>query len=234
MCASTEVMSAETETSERRWKTSEAVKRSASTAISSTFFVTARSWLFMMATSFRWVVISRRTPAKPTPVVRTMSTTCAAVAGPADQVPPAAAAVDDVPPARIGGVAQLAAADLPRGRVDAAPFPGEGPIVPAATPARPCCKTPPPALERPASATEEPASAPTPPPPGAPPRRVSDGLGGERRVAAAPRRLLLMGDAEVAAAVGVGSVAPCPSKARSWSTPSWRSRWSSSSSSRGP
>jgi len=145
--------------------------------MSSTFFVTARSWLFMMATSLSWVVISRRTPAKPMPVVRTMSLTCATVMRPADENEPTAA-VDDAPPARAGGVAPLATADVPLVRGDTAPLSGKRAPVPVNEPARGCCDELPQTAALAPEATAAPAPAAAPPAPGGPLRRVSDELGG--------------------------------------------------------
>jgi len=175
----------------------------------------------MIASSLRWVLISRRTPSKPTPVDRMMSDTSAAVACPAKEAPPAAAAADEAPPARVGGVAPVAAADLPRVHGDAAPLSRRGAAVPGVTSASPGCKAPPSARAKPAPPNEEPALATTPAAPVDPLRRVSDEVGGEQRVAAAARRLLLIGSVDCAATVGVGSVVRgpalgvlCPSTAR--------------------
>jgi len=159
-----------------------------------------------MSTSLRSVVISRRTPEIRTPVVFTISTTCATAAGPAE-MPPAAAA-DEARPARAGGVARLGAADTPRVRGDAAPLPGECRVVPANKPARGCCDAPAPMLALPPSATDAPEPAAVPPAPGVHPRRVRDGIGGEQPVVAAPRRFFCTGKVEVSPAIDPGNAGP--------------------------
>ena len=93
MLVTTLLISAAMLSSVRHWKIRDAVKQSARTAMSSTFFVQGHSWLLRIANSFRCFVISRRAPANPQGVDRIISATWAAVAGVVEEpVPPLARA----------------------------------------------------------------------------------------------------------------------------------------------